>query len=77
MAEHDERKYDRSSDDSEAGKLPVKHEASETTSIQTEEVYAFDESRKLGITSSVFLIINKMIGTGSKFYLSSPSTCSF
>lgn len=33
---------------------------------QAEEVFQFEDSRKLGITSSVFLILNKMIGTGSK-----------
>ena len=37
----------------------------DTASITGEEVYQFDESRKLGVTSSVFLILNKMIGTGS------------
>ncbi|KAF2756904.1 amino acid transporter [Pseudovirgaria hyperparasitica] len=36
----------------------------DSASIQTQEVYRYDESRKLGITSSVFLILNKMIGTG-------------
>lgn len=39
------------------------------SSIAGEEVYQFDESRKLGITSSVFLILNKMIGTGSEHWL--------
>lgn len=29
-------------------------------------VFRFAESRKLGVTSSVFLILNKMIGTGSQ-----------
>lgn len=27
--------------------------------------YAFSEKRKIGITGAVFLILNKMIGTGS------------
>ncbi|PVH93286.1 high-affinity methionine permease-like protein [Periconia macrospinosa] len=31
---------------------------------QEENTYAFDDSRKLGVTGSVFLILNKMIGTG-------------
>ena len=35
--------------------------------IAGEEVFQFEESRKLGVTSSVFLILNKMIGTGSMF----------
>ena len=34
-------------------------------SLAGEVVYKFDESRKLGVTSSIFLILNKMIGTGS------------
>ena len=32
-------------------------------------VYRIDESNKLGIRSSIFLILNKMIGTGSQFIL--------
>lgn len=37
----------------------------EDVSVVDENVYHFEESRKLGVTSSVFLILNKMIGTGS------------
>lgn len=33
------------------------------------QVYRIEESHKLGITSSIFLILNKMIGTGSQFVL--------
>ncbi|KAH7361874.1 high-affinity methionine permease [Plectosphaerella cucumerina] len=33
-------------------------------SVQNQEVYAYDESRKIGVTGAVFLILNKMIGTG-------------
>lgn len=33
-------------------------------SVQDELTYEFSDSRKLGITSSVFVILNKMIGTG-------------
>lgn len=53
--------------DEEAKKLPygTDFSASDSGSIEAEEVYAYDDSRKLGITSSVFLILNKMIGTGS------------
>jgi hypothetical protein len=36
----------------------------ETAGVQT---YAYDDKRKLGITGAVFLILNKMIGTGSMF----------
>ncbi|KAG8626001.1 hypothetical protein KVT40_006402 [Elsinoe batatas] len=32
--------------------------------VESEQVYQFDDSRKLGVTSAVLLIINKMIGTG-------------
>lgn len=34
--------------------------------VKQQETYAFDESRKIGVTGAVFLILNKMIGTGSK-----------
>lgn len=32
--------------------------------VQDETTYQYDESRKIGITGAVFLILNKMIGTG-------------
>jgi hypothetical protein len=32
--------------------------------VGDEETYQYDESRKIGITGAVFLILNKMIGTG-------------
>jgi hypothetical protein len=32
--------------------------------VQDELTYQYEDSRKLGITSSVFVILNKMIGTG-------------
>lgn len=34
--------------------------------IKDVQKYEFDESRKIGVTGAVFLILNKMIGTGSK-----------
>jgi hypothetical protein len=34
-------------------------------SVQTDQVYAYDDSQKLGYTGTVFVILNKMIGTGS------------
>lgn len=34
--------------------------------IQATERYEYEESRKLGIMGSAFIIINKMIGTGSE-----------
>lgn len=30
------------------------------------EEFKLDDSRKIGVTGAVFLILNKMIGTGSK-----------
>ena len=47
------------------------HESDEATPpdytegvVQDENTYAFTEDRKLGVTGAVFLILNKMIGTG-------------
>lgn len=34
--------------------------------VQATERYEYDESRKLGIMGSAFIILNKMIGTGSE-----------
>ena len=34
-------------------------------SVVEAQKYAFSEDRKIGITGAVFLILNKMIGTGS------------
>ncbi|KAK4209512.1 amino acid/polyamine transporter I [Rhypophila decipiens] len=44
---------------------------SEVVGAVTEEKIVYDDSRKLGITGSVFLILNKMIGTG---IFSTPSS---
>lgn len=32
--------------------------------VQDENTYQYSESRKIGVTGAVFLILNKMIGTG-------------
>jgi len=46
-------------------------------SIKNQETYAYDESRKIGVTGAVFLILNKMIGTGGMMRLnSSTRVCS-
>ncbi|KAK3215676.1 hypothetical protein GRF29_8g738518 [Pseudopithomyces chartarum] len=45
----------------DAGQVPPNYE---DVVVQEEKTYAYDDSRKLGITGSVFLILNKMIGTG-------------
>lgn len=42
---------------------------SEDGASTAEEVFAFDDSRKMGVLSASMLILNKMIGTGSKFFL--------
>lgn len=34
--------------------------------IEEEQQFKLAESRKIGVTGAVFLILNKMIGTGSK-----------
>ncbi len=39
----------------------------EDGTIEDVQEFKYDESQKLGIVGSVFLILNKMIGTGSEF----------
>lgn len=39
--------------------------------VQEELQYKLSDSRKIGVTGAVFLILNKMIGTGSE-YLNLP-----
>jgi hypothetical protein len=46
----------------------------ENAVVQDENTYAYDDSRKLGVTGAVFLILNKMIGTGSECCLAPAST---
>lgn len=41
--------------------------AGENMSIQADQAYVYDDSQKLGYTGTVFVILNKMIGTGSMF----------
>jgi hypothetical protein len=38
----------------------------ETISVQADQAFIYDDSQKLGYTATVFVILNKMIGTGSK-----------
>jgi hypothetical protein len=45
----------------------------ENGSVQEDNAYVYDDSQKLGYTATVFVILNKMIGTGSA-YSSSPYT---
>jgi hypothetical protein len=37
----------------------------EDGSVQEDNAYVYDESQQLGYTATVFVILNKMIGTGS------------
>lgn len=67
MAEHSkdvenpERGFIKNGDKSDDGGFTTDNES--TLGAQK---YAYSEDRKIGITGSVFLILNKMIGTGSR-----------
>lgn len=61
---------DRPSPDYKSGD-PLKHDDSQSEQVQVGERYEYSDERKIGITGSVFLILNKMIGTGSEFVCSS------
>lgn len=37
------------------------------TSVQEDQAYVYTEDQKLGYTGTVFVILNKMIGTGSEW----------
>lgn len=39
---------------------------SDNSSTIDAQTYAYTEDRKIGVTGAVFLILNKMIGTGSE-----------
>lgn len=41
--------------------------ASDNTSVIDAQQYSYTEDRKIGVTGAVFLILNKMIGTGSTY----------
>lgn len=47
--------------------LPADEEYASSTNDGIQQ-FAYDDSRKIGVTGAVFLILNKMIGTGSKPY---------
>lgn len=55
---------DQVSYDRDRAKQPHLSDSRDSGSVQDELTYQYDDSRKLGITSSVFVILNKMIGTG-------------
>jgi hypothetical protein len=46
----------------------------EEGSVEDDNAYVYDDSQKLGYTATVFVILNKMIGTGSTFNLPRPRT---
>jgi hypothetical protein len=56
------------SKDSEPDVGAIEPDDATPVSSEGEVVQAYDESRKIGITGAVFLILNKMIGTGSKCF---------
>jgi hypothetical protein len=61
-------------DQDRKGARQTDHEASppppgytdDHVSVQTDQAFVYDDSQKLGYTATVFVILNKMIGTGSK-----------
>lgn len=47
---------------------PFSGDGDARSTVGSVENFQFQEDRKLGVTSAVFLILNKMIGTGSMFW---------
>jgi hypothetical protein len=41
-------------------------QAIQNVSVQADQAFVYDDSQKLGYTATVFVILNKMIGTGSE-----------
>lgn len=58
--------FDKSSDPEAVKTAPVAVSDNDGSvgEVQAAEKFAFGEDRKIGITGAVFLILNKMIGTG-------------
>jgi hypothetical protein len=65
-AKHDEEtKVARTADAEDvSGNAPPAYDG---TSVQEDQAYVYTEDQKLGYTGTVFVILNKMIGTGSKW----------
>ena len=61
--EHHEAGIKQTSDDVIKVSESVKVE-SDKGSVEEDMSFHYDESQKIGITGAVFLILNKMIGTG-------------
>jgi hypothetical protein len=69
-AKHDEETKVARAVDSEDPIPPIY----DNTSVQDDQAYIYDDKQKLGYTATVFVILNKMIGTGSR-YMDSPEAC--
>ena len=67
MASSDKAASDDVHDKGTTAAAPNYSSGEDVGEVQEENTYAYDDSRKLGITGAVFLILNKMIGTGSEF----------
>lgn len=66
--EEEDRKVVRETESSPPGY------ADDHASVQTDQAFVYDDSQKLGYTATVFVILNKMIGTGSELWLIIPKT---
>lgn len=51
--------------------VPIDEDDYASSSNDGIQQFAYSDSRKIGVTGAVFLILNKMIGTGSKLPCSS------
>lgn len=56
---------DSDRDDTRELTVPADEEYASSTNDGVQQ-FAYSDSRKIGVTGAVFLILNKMIGTGSK-----------
>lgn len=68
MADYKLRDPEESPDGRKTGNLTTDNEGhlSDNASAVDAQTYAYSEDRKIGVTGAVFLILNKMIGTGSE-----------
>jgi hypothetical protein len=62
-AKYDEETKVARAVDAETSPPPIYDNAS----VQDDQAYVYDDSQKLGYTATVFVILNKMIGTGSVY----------
>jgi hypothetical protein len=66
-AKHDEETKVAVATGSEEGLPPYPPQSHQDASVQEDQAYVYDDSQKLGYTATVFIILNKMIGTGSTY----------